>query len=259
VKSEPPTEPLQAAAAPFPQSDSIGDPPPQPDLFANRTWLFATGVARRAMAPVRSADGRVILTYPGFASVAGPIATALSVIVLLAGVATAIFLLSETLVLRAVATLLLTLGFGVLIAMYVPRADVTLFDADDRPAITISQLSVFPASRWLVTTADGAPLATIRKTHWSRLGKNRWTLTHDGRYLGEASEESWGRAWLRKLGGKFSRSLESDVVIASGPVAAGRIHRRPDHGAPDRLELDGDVLDPRVAVALAVLVLGREP
>lgn len=259
MKSEPPTEPLQAASAPSPHLETVSDPPPQPDLFANRTWLFATGVARRETAPVRSADGRVLLTYPGFASVAGPIATALSVIVLLAGVATAIFLLSENLALRAASTLLLTLGFGVLIAMYVPRADVTLFDADDRPAITISQLSVFPSSRWLVTTADGAPLATIRKTHWSRLGRNRWTLTHDGRYLGEASEESWGRAWLRKMAGKFSRSLESDVLITSGAVAVGRIHRRPDHGAPDRLELGSDALDPRVAVALAVLVLGREP
>lgn len=227
--------------------------------MSHRTWLFATGVARGRMAPVRSAGGRVLLSYPGFASVAGPIATSLSVIVLLAGVATGFFLLSEDLLLRAIATFLLTLGFGVLIALFVPRANVTLFDADDRPTITISQQRVFPASQWLVTTSDGAPLATIRKTHWSRLGKNRWTLTHGGRYLGEAAEESWTRAWLRKLAGKFSRRFESDVVIASGAVTAGRIHRRPDGGTPDRLEVDNDVLDPRVVVALAVLVLGREP
>lgn len=235
------------------------DDPPQPDRFAARTYLFATGVRRGEIAPVRGADGGVVLTYPGFASVAGPIATSISVIVLLAGFATALFLSGEDLPLRAAATFFLTLGFVALIGMSVPRANVTLFDADERPAVTLSQIRVFPASEWLLTTADGAPLATIRKTHSSRLGKNRWTITNDGRYLGEASEESWLRAWVRKLAGKFSRQFESDVLIRSGAVTAGRIHRRPDGGTPDRLELSSEVLDPRIAVALAVLVLGREP
>ena len=259
MKSDPPTEPFQPLAQPSPLTPNREEEPPLRDGFASRTWIFATGVRRGELAPVRAAGGQVVLTYPGFASVAGPIATAISVIVLLAGFATALFLASEALLLRGVATFLLTLGFAVLIALSVPRANVTLFDADERPAITISQLSVFPASQWLLATPDGAPLATIRKTHWSRLGRNRWTITDGARYLGEATEESWVRAWMRKLGGKFDRRFESDVIIASGAVMAGRIHRRPDAGTPDRLELSSDVLDARIVVALAVLVLGREP
>lgn len=233
--------------------------PSPSDGFGTGPWLFAAGVRRGEIAPVRAADGRVVFTHPGFASVAGPIATAVSVIVLLAGFATALFLFGEGLPLQSLATFLLTLGFVVLIAMSIPRANVTLFDADERPALTISQLSVFPASQWLLTTSDGAPLATIRTTHWSRLGKNRWTITNGGRYLGEASEESWIRAWMRKLAGKFSRRFESDVVLMSGVLPAGRIHRRPDAGTPDRLELSSEVIDPRIAIALSVLIVGREP
>lgn len=200
----------------------------------------------------------MLLSYRSFATIVGVIATLISAIVLVAGVAAALFLSAEGAPLRAGAAFLLTLLFAFFIALLVPRVNVTLFDGG-RPALTISQLTVFPSARWVVTTADGLALAEIRKSHWSRLGRNRWTLLHQGRFLGEAVEEGFGRALARKFAGKFSRRYETDVVIQSGGLDAGRVRRRHNSAAVDRLELTGDSIDPRIGVALATLVLGREP
>ena len=64
----------------------------------------------------------------------------------------------------------------------------------------------------------------------------------------------------RKVLGKFNRRYETNFLIESGGIDIGRIIRRPDaHGDVDVLELTNDALDRRVAVALATLVLGREP
>jgi hypothetical protein len=141
-----------------------------------------------------------------------------------------------------------------LIAMLVPRASVTLFE-EDRPALNIAQKAVFPSATYTVTTPSGVQLAELRKSVLSRLGRNKWTITHDGRYLGEAREESLGRAIRRKFFGKFSRRFETNVHLTYGGMEVGRILRR----SGDVLELSNDALDRRVAVALATMILGREP
>ena len=194
----------------------------------------------------------MLLTYRAFASVAGIVAALVSGIVALAGIAATVFLIAEGEPLRALAALVLTLAFAFLIALLVPRTNVTLYD-DGQPALTISQKNVFPTSCFVVATPNGATLGEVRKSIFSRLGRNRWTIVHEGRYVASASEESFGRALIRKLLGKFSRGFESNVVIEH----AGTIHRRPPR--PDVLEITSDALDRRVLVALATLVLGREP
>jgi hypothetical protein len=59
--------------------------------------------------------------------------------------------------------------------------------------------------------------------------------------------------------GKFNRRFETNVRIVYGGIPVGRIVRRPENGRADVLELTSDALDRRIAVALATLVLGREP
>lgn len=226
--------------------------------FGSSSYQFTTGVRAGEIATIRTPEGRVLLSYRSFATVVGVIATLVSAIVLFAGIAGALFLIAENAPLRAVAALALTFAFAFVIALLVPRANVTLFD-DGRAALALSQLSVFPTARWLVTTPDGSVLAEVRKSIWSRLGRNRWTLIDGGRFVGQAVEESFGRALMRKIAGKFSRRCETDVVIESGGLETGRIYRRPNAIAVDRLEVHGTLLDRRVAVALATLILGREP
>lgn len=217
-------------------------------------YRFTTGLRAGETATIRGANDEVLLTYRSFASIVGVIAAFLAGIVAIAGAAGVLLLVYQGAPLRALFAGALTLLFALLIAMLVPRVNVTLFE-DDRPALTISQKKVFPSATYVVTTPNGTQLAEFRKSVLSRLGRNKWTITHEGRYLGEAREESFMGAMLRKLFGKFSRSFETNVRITYGGMEAGRILRRPT----DVLQLTIDALDRRVAVALATLILGREP
>ncbi len=217
-------------------------------------YRFTTGLRAGETATIRGAKDEVLLTYRSFASIVGVIAVFLAGIVAVAGAAGVLLLVYQGALLRAIMTLVLTLAFAILIAMLVPRTSVTLYE-ENRPALAVTQRRVFPAATYAVTTPNGTQLAELRKSVLSRLGRNRWTILQDGRYLGEAHEESFSGAILRKLFGKFSRRFETNVRVTYGGVEVGRIVRRP----ADVLELTSDVLDRRVAVALATLVLGREP
>ena len=222
-------------------------------------YRFTTGLRSGEVATIRDETDRVLLTYRSFASVVPVVAALVCGIVVLAGAAGALFLYREEATLRAVLVLVLTVAFAGLMALLVPRTNVTLYD-DGTPALSLTQRSVFPSARYVVSTPNGATLAVLQKGLLSRLGRNRWTITQDGRFLGEAFEESLGGAMTRKLLGKFSRRFETNVRIESGGLPAGRIIRRPDAARQtDVLELSGAALDRRVAVALATLILGREP
>lgn len=232
----------------------ISPPPPTLGAFTHTLFRFTTGIRAGQVASVRGANDEVLLTYRSFASVVGVIAAFLAGIVAVAGAAGVLLLFYQGAPLRALLVLVLTIVFSIVIAMLVPRTNVTLYE-ESHPALTISQRAVFPSATYIVATPNGGHLAELRKSFLSRLGRNRWTITQEGRYLGEALEESFGAALLRKLFGKFSRKFEANLRITYGGVDAGRIVRR----STDSLELTGDALDRRVAVALATLVLGREP
>lgn len=233
--------------------------PPAPGPFAQTRYRFTTGLRAGEVANIRGDQGQILLSYRSFASVIGIVAALVSAIVSLAGLAAVLFLLAEGSPVRAIAALGLTLIFAFVIAMLVPNVNVTLYD-EHHPALTISQRATHPGTSYVVATPNGATLAELRKSALSRLGRHRWTILQDGRQLAEAREESWSRAMLRKLLGKFNRRYETNFVIEYGGIEAGKILRRPDEqGAMDVLELTNDALDRRVAVALATLVLGREP
>lgn len=222
--------------------------------FSHTRYHFTTGLRAGEVANIRSDDGKVLLSYRSFASVIGIVAALVSAIVTLAGLAAVLFLLVEGFTLRAIAAFGLTMIFAFIIAMLVPNVNVTLYD-EHHPALTISQRATHPGTSYVVATPNGVTLAELRKSAFSRLGRHRWTIHQEGRLLAEAREESWSRAMKRKVLGKFNRKHESNFVIEYGGLEAGRILRRPD----DVLELTNDSLDRRIAVALAVLVLGREP
>jgi hypothetical protein len=227
--------------------------------FSGTRYRFTTGLRAGEVAAIRGEEGQVLLSYRSFASITGVIAALVSGIVALAGIAAVLFLLAEGAPFRAVLALILTLAFSSGIALLVPRVNVTLYD-EHHPALTISQRSIFPAATYVVATPNGATIAELRKSAFSRLGRNRWTITQDGRFLGDAKEESFTGALTRKFLGKFNRRFETNLEVVYGGTVAGRIIRRPDGSSPaDILDLTSDALDRRVALALATLVLGREP
>jgi hypothetical protein len=270
--SAPPASPLPPPApVPIPDPPFIPAPaepaeaaprPRRPTLngaFAATRYRFTTGLRAGEIAPIRGDCGQVLLSYRSFATVVGVVAALVSAIVALAGLAAVLFLIAEQSPVRAAAAFVLTLLFATFIALIVPRVNVTLYD-ESHPALTVSQTAVFPSSRYVVATPNGVTLAELHKSAFSRLGRNRWTIVQERRYAGDAAEESLSAALLRKVLGKFSRRFETDLVLHHGGLPAGRILRRPaPDGATDILELTSDALDRRVAVALATLILGREP
>lgn len=234
-----------------------GAPRPAPRTpFSPTRYRFTTGLRAGELARVRDDEGHVVLSYRSFASVAGIVATLVSAIVAVAGLAATLFLISEQSLIRAAIALVLTVVFAVLIAMLVPRANVTLYD-DDTPALTISQSAVFPAETYVISAPNGASLAHLRRGLFARFGRNRWTIASEGRAIGHAIEESFSRALVRKLLGKFNRRYDTNVHLEYNGLSAGTIYRR---GADaDVLELHSDAADRRVCVALATVILGREP
>lgn len=226
----------------------------QPGPFAHDRFQFTTGLRAGEIATIRGSAEEVLLSYRSFASITGVIAAFVSALMIVAGLAAVLLLWTEGSLLRAFGALALTLGFAVVIALLVPKIRVTLYD-NDQPALSITQVSAFPGARYTIATPNGSTLAEIRRSAFSRFGRHRWTLWQNGRYLGDAIEESFFGALLRKLLGKFSRTFETNVALRYGGMVVGRIPRR----TADRLELSNDALDRRIAVALATLILGREP
>jgi len=223
-----------------------------------------SGIPAGETAYIRDEEGNAVLSYRSFASIVGVIAALMSAIVLAAGVAGVVLLLWEGRPLPAVAALMLSAAFSAMIVMLVPPVNVTIFDAGVAAFTIVQQSGVsFPSVTYVVAAADGKPVARIVKSFFSRFGRNRWELLASDDFLarGEAVEESFGRALVRKALGKFAPAYQSNVRIEWNGEEAGWIIRRPDaFGHADVLDLvSGSLLDRRAAVALAVLVLGSEP
>jgi hypothetical protein len=220
-----------------------------------------TGVPAGETAYIRDEDGNAILSYRSFASIVGIIAALMSAVVLVAGAAGVLFLLLERRPLPAIAAIVLSAGFAAMIVMLIPPANVTIFDRG-APAMTVlQQASVsFPSVTWIVAAPDGQVIARIHKSLLSSPGRNRWRVTSDA-VRGDAVEESFARALVRKLFGKFAPAYQSNLRIRWDGHEAGWIIRRPDAlGHADLLDLHpATTLDRRAAVALAALVLGSEP
>ncbi len=222
-----------------------------------------TGMPAGETARVRDDDGHTVYSYKSFASVVGIVASLVAAIVIVAGIAATLFLAVEKHPLTAIAAMVLSVFFALVIVMLVPPVSVTLFD-EDNPSLTISQRSrtAFPSVTYAVVTPDGHTLALLRKSLLSRIGRNRWAiLDPNGRELGDAKEESLSRALLRKFLGKFNRQFEANVDVEIGGIDTATIDRRATapNAEVDLLTIKGEAVDRRVLVALATLILGAEP
>ena len=260
---DPPTEPMPdvpplprvARRHPLPRRQSLSG------ALDRSRFQFMSGIPAGETAYIRGDDGNALLSYRSFASIVGVIAALMSSVVLVAGVAGVIFLCIEGRPLPAIAALMLSAAFSAMIVILIPATHVTIFEGAS-PAITIAQQSSvsFPSVTYAIGTGDGKPVARIAKSFFSRFGRNRWEILDSNDFLarGEAVEESLGaRARPQTL-----RQVRAGVPVEHphhwNGEDAGWIIRRPGaDGHADVLELNpATTLDRRVAVALAVLVLG---
>lgn len=232
--------------------------------FSSTRYRFQTGVHAGETAEIRNGDRQVVLTYRGFATVVNIVAGLVAGIVMVAGIAAALFLLNEHRPVAAGAAAVLSVTFSFIIAALVPETRVMLYEGAI-PVLQIVQTSrsAFPATRFAVQTPDGRTIGVLRRSMFSRLARNSWSIDAppDQRGAGFAVEESFGRALVRKFAGKFSSAREANIRIYDHGIASGLIVRRPDaSGETDYLDLPASgTLDRRVAVALATLVFGAEP
>ncbi len=223
-----------------------------------------TGLRAGEQAAVRDANGDVVLTYRSFTNVVGIVAALMTAVVALAGLAGVVFLIAEGRLWAAALAVGLSLAFAGGIAMLVPPVAATLFERE-RPRLTVVQLSRlnFPSATYAIADPDGRTLARFRRSIFTRLGRNCWTLlpSSGNAIQGRAIEESFIRAMLRKMAGKFSRSFDANIEIWWEGIRVAAIVRRPDaNGAVDYLDINPHAtIDRRVAVALATVVLGSEP
>jgi hypothetical protein len=215
-----------------------------------------TGLPAGDNVTIGSDEGDALFTYRSFASAVPLVAMVVAVVVIVTGLAAIAFLMADNRPVPAIIALVLSAAFTVLVAMLVPATNVTLFN-DKIPVLTIAQQSnvSFPVVTYVVATPDRKVIGRIRRTVWSRIGRHRWTLIPGG----YAIEESFSRALVRKVAGKFHPRYQSNMVVHYRGKDAAWITRRPDaQGESDILEITGDI-DHRLAVALATLVLGGEP
>lgn len=208
------------------------------------------------------ADGEAVLTYRSFTSIVPLIGMVMAVIVLATGLAAVGFLFAEGRPVPAAIAAILSAAFAVLIAMLVPQTNVTLFHGST-PSLSIVQESNvgFPVVTYVIAAPDRKVIARIRRSIRSRFFRHRWKILvgEPHAVVGEAAEESLGRAWLRKIAGKFNARYESNIRIRYAESDAGWILRRPgSDGERNVLEIN-EHIDARIAVALATLVLGSEP
>ncbi len=235
-------------------------PPGAAGPFVHSRFHFMTGMPAGETARIRDDEGNVLLTYRSFASVVGIVAALVAGIVVMTGLAAAVFLVLEEHPLTSIGALVLSVFFSLLIVALVPPVKVTLHDAA-APALVIAQRSraAFPSVTHAVMTPGGQTIALLRKSFFARAGRNRWTMLDPAEHvIGSAAEESLGRALVRKVAGKFSRAFQSNVRIDSGGRLVATIVRRPNaRGEVDVLDCTPD-LDRRIAVALGTLILGSE-
>ncbi len=258
----PETEPLDDAIG---RRDTAPASGPAPDrTFASTRYQFDTGVRAGETATIRDANNEVVLSYRGFATIINIVAALVAGLVMVAGLAATLFLINEHQGGRAAAALLLSILFSLVIAALVPPIRVTIYQGAI-PVLHVIQTSraAFPSMKFSVQTSDFTTIAHLRRSMVSRLARNTWSIDApaDQHGSGFAVEESFWRALVRKVAGKFSRAREANIRIYHQGLAAGLIVRRSDaSGDADYLDLAANsTLDRRVAVALATLVFGAEP
>ena len=238
---------------------------PAPDrTFSSTRYRFDGGVRAGETATIRDVKNEVVLSYRGFATIVNIVAALMAGLVIIAGFAATLFLITQHQGGRAIAALALSIVFSLLIAALVPPTRVTLYEGAI-PVLHIIQTSraTFPSMRFAVQTSDFTTIAHLRRSMLARLARNSWSIDApaDQRGSGFAVEESFWRALVRKFLGKFSRTREANIRIYHQGIASGLIVRRTDAaGETDYLDVPANgTLDRRVAVALATLVFGSEP
>lgn len=233
-------------------------------MAASRRYSFPR-LTRRGEVCAIIAENGTTYWYRSFVSFTSLVATLVTALVSLSGMAAVIYLLIDGRLGGAFLSLLVTSGFELIIPFLISPADAVFYNdtAMTAPALQIAQIGrpLLPADRFSVRSSDGRVLGRVERSALSRLTRHRWLIfDHHGRQRGMTIEESSLRAVIRKVTGRIRPALDSDLLLTIDDRPAGRLIRR---AGGDRVMLElspGSLtIDERLVVAMAALVFGLEP
>lgn len=267
----PPTIPYGPADDDDPGSETNdfrnGLPPTLSDSGSNPLWssdhyrLQLHG--GREASTVETAGGVPLLWFHRPPRLIGWVASVVSAMILLTGIAAVAVLLLQERWLATLIALLVTGGALAVIPFLVPR-NVIRFGRDaglGEPAVILRQERrvPIPSSVYAALDPAGRPFARFRKNHLTNLGRRRWWIIDaEEKIVGWAEEDSLPRAVARKVTTASVPQFRSNYRFVYDGTFRGRIERR--EGA-NVLDLTPDLdrrFDRRIAVPLAALILAIE-
>jgi len=129
----------------------------------------------------------------------------------------------------------------------------------ENPALTIKQINIimFLFCNYELIDAAGQTIARFRRRNLISMLRRTWDImTPDGKVIGRALEDSWGKAIFRRFG-PFGEMFKTDFIISIGDKMVGKYVRRITLSDKYYLDLTPDpqkTLDRKIAVALGILL-----
>lgn len=234
----------------------------QEDPFRLTRYLIDVAAPDRDRATVRNEAEQPLFYFRRHTDLVGCVAAVMAGIVVVAGAAASVILVSESSVFPALLAVALMVAFAAVILWLVPRKHFYIYDDPAMKHVALlawqeSRFS-FPSLRYSARLGDGTVLAGFERRASSRLGRHRWWIyDRHGSPVGSATESSLVRAFFHNFLGSLFGIFRSDFrIVANGrPVGVVRL----DAGPLDRriLDLNEDphaTFDRRIALVLAVII-----
>lgn len=230
--------------------------------FAGRRFEIQRGVPWGELMTVLGEDGEAQLYYRRTFNIVGFVASAVSILVLLAGAVVSVFLALDAQAILAGTAMGLTFAFTVGILLLVPKRVLPVL-CDREPgtlALWIRELSLpgLPNPTFEVQSPDGATVGYLRKKTLSSFPARHWVILGPKEEpLGVAKEDGLIRPFFRKFLGDFFGSLTTDYRVTSGRTTVARLIRRTTIRSLHTVLIEKDAgppIDPRLLLAFAFTI-----
>lgn len=220
------------------------------------------GVPWGELTSVKSEDGAARLFYRRTFNIVGFVASAVSILVLLAGAVVSVFLAIDSRPVLAGTAMGITLLFTIGILLLIPRRSLTILgDADGTTlAMRITEMTLpgLPNPAFEVSAPDGSTIGYLRKQTFASFPARRWSIMgpHEER-IGIAKEDGLIRPFFRRFLGDFFGSLTTDYRVVAGRATICRLHRRSAVRSLHTVAIDASASPPpdaRLLLAFAFVV-----
>jgi hypothetical protein len=201
--------------------------------FDGYRFEIPRGVPWGELTAVRSEDGVPRLFYRRTFNIVGLVASAVSILVLLAGSVVSLFLALDGRDLLAGTAMGITLVFTVGILLLVPRRSLAILGDPEHGTLAMrvreTTLPGLPNPTFEVSIAEGSTIGYLIKRTLVSFPSRQWKiLGPEGEPIGKAKEDGLIRPFFRKFLGDLFGVLTTDYRIVSNGATICRFLRRGD-------------------------------